>query len=267
MIVHHPHSWSLSAEDAIALQRKLASQVVTNVSLGPVRLIAGADVSYNRFSPIFYAGIVVLKADDLSIVERRGAVAESPFPYVPGLLSFREAPVLLQALERVESQPDVVMFDGQGIAHPRRLGIASHVGLCLEVPTVGCAKSRLTGRFGELGTAAGSHTPLRDGKEVIGSVVRTKDNVQPLFVSPGNRIDLASSVRLVLASCRGYRLPEPTRQAHLYVNELRRAGPFAVSHWARRFAVSPRMTANRPAPNLPSLKQQTALLRRGEAEA
>jgi deoxyribonuclease V len=222
MNVHSLHPWNLSPEEAVALQRDLASRVVTDQPLGPVRLIAGADVSYNRFSPVFYAGIVVLKANDLSIVERRGAVAESPFPYVPGLLSFREAPVLLKALERVESNPDVVMFDGQGIAHPRRLGIGSHVGLFLDVPTVGCAKSRLTGRFGELSMAAGSHVSLRDGKEVIGSVVRTKKGVQPLFVSPGNHIDLESSVRLVLETCRGYRLPEPTRQAHLYVNELRR---------------------------------------------
>jgi deoxyribonuclease V len=218
------HSWDLAPSEAVALQLELAAQVETRTPLSRCDLIAGADVSYNRFSPIFYAAVVVLRTDDWTIVETQGAVRESPFPYVPGLLSFREAPVLLEAFAKVKMVPDAVMCDGQGVAHPRRLGLASHLGLWLQVPCVGCAKSLLTGTFKEPGRKAGSLSPLMDHGEVIGNVVRTKDNVKPLFISAGHKIDLPSSVRLVLSACQGYRLPEPTRQAHLHVNALRRAG-------------------------------------------
>ncbi len=224
MKVHRLHSWDLSAGEAIALQHELAGQVNVTVPLGRCELIAGADVSYNRYSDVIYAGVVVWRAADNSIVERVSAVTETHLPYVPGLLSFREAPALIEAFTRVTSQPDVVMLDGQGIAHPRRLGIASHVGLWLQVPTVGCAKSRLYGRFDPPAEAAGSTSPLLAGKQVVGDVVRTKDRVNPVFVSPGHLIDNAGAVRAVLAGVRGYRLPEPTRLAHLYVNEERRKG-------------------------------------------
>jgi deoxyribonuclease V len=219
--IHQLHSWDLTLAEAVALQRELAGRVITNTPLTECRLIAGADVSYNRFSTTFFAGVVVFRLEDGAVIERRAARAEITFPYVPGLLSFREAPVLLRALARVESQPDLVLCDGQGIAHPRRLGLASHVGLWLDVPCAGCAKSLLTGRFTELGPQPGDRSPLMDRGEVVGSAVRTKARVQPVFVSPGHRIDLDSSVRWVLAACRRHRLPEPTRLAHLYVNEVR----------------------------------------------
>jgi deoxyribonuclease V len=222
MKIHSLHAWDLSGKEAVALQRELARRIDTSLPLGRCELVAGADVSYGRFSNIFYAGVVVVRVKDGEVVEKQGAVRESNFPYIPGLLSFREAPVLLEAFAKVQSEPDAVMLDGQGIAHPRRLGIAAHVGLFLDRPTLGCAKSRLTGRFTEPAPEAGATAPLLDGKEVIGEVVRTKDRVQPVFVSPGHRIDLASSVRVVLATCRGYRLPEPTRLAHQHVNDLRR---------------------------------------------
>lgn len=222
MNIHQLHGWDLKPVGAVQLQRELAARVVTNVPLAVCERIAGADVSYNRFSSTFYAGIVVVRLADGEVIERRGAVAESPFPYVPGLLSFREAPALLEAFAKVESRPDAVMCDGQGLAHPRRFGIACHLGLWLEVPTIGCAKSHLAGKYDEPGPEAGSTSPLTLGREVVGEVVRTKTKTRPLFVSPGHRIDVTSSVRWVLAACRGYRLPEPTRQAHLYVNELRR---------------------------------------------
>jgi deoxyribonuclease V len=222
--IHALHSWDLTPVEAVALQRQLAARVMTGPPLTECRLVAGADVSYNRFSSTFYAGVVVVRLSDFAVVERRAAVAESTFPYVPGLLSFREAPVLLKALAAVESEPDLVLCDGQGIAHPRRLGLASHVGLWLERPCAGCAKSKLTGRYAEP-AEAGSRSPLTDRGNVIGSVVRTKARVQPVFVSPGHRIDLDSSVRWVLAACRRHRLPEPTRLAHLYVNEVRTAAP------------------------------------------
>jgi deoxyribonuclease V len=200
----------------------VAAQVETRTPLVRCELIAGADASYGRFSSTFYASVVVLRMSDLTIVETQEAVREAPFPYIPGLLSFREAPVLLDAFAKLESEPDVVMLDGQGLAHPRRLGLACHVGLWLDRPCLGCAKSRLTGKFKEPGPKAGAVSPLTDEDEVIGQVVRTKNNVKPVFVSVGHKIDLRSAVEVVLATCRGYRIPEPTRQAHLHVNALRR---------------------------------------------
>ncbi len=221
MKIHSLHPWTLSLPEATALQRELAIRVRAR-RLARCRLIAGADISYNRFSPTMYAAVVVLRMDDLSIVEVRGAVAEATFRYQPGYLSFREAPALLAAFARVTSKLDAVMLDGQGRAHPRRLGLASHVGLWLRKPTVGCAKSRLIGQSDDLPTAIGSSVPLLHRDEQLGAVVRTKTGVKPLYVSPGHLIDIAGSVDLVLRSCRGYRLPEPTRQAHLHVNALRR---------------------------------------------
>lgn len=222
MKINTLHSWDLNPTDAVRLQTELAAQVDTRVPLTSWELVAGADVSYTRFSDVFYAVVVVLGREDLRPIEVREAVRKSPFPYIPGLLSFREAPVLLDAFASIEHPPDVVMFDGQGIAHPRRLGLACHVGLWLERPCLGCAKTRLIGRFGEVPREAGSAVPLVDGETVVGQVVRTKTGVQPVFVSPGHLIDIDSSVKLVLGSCGGYRIPEPTRRAHLHVNALRR---------------------------------------------
>jgi deoxyribonuclease V len=218
------HSWNLTPTEAVALQRELAGRVDTSRPLGKCDIVAGADVSYSRFSPTCYAAVVVLRTHDWTIIETQGAVADSKFPYVPGLLTFREAPVLLDAFRKLRHTPDAVILDGQGRAHPRRIGFAAHMGLWLNLPTVGCAKSRLLGTFAEPGLKAGSRTQLMDHGEVIGRVVRTKDNVKPVFVSIGNKVDLPSAVRLVLRCCNGYRIPEPTRQAHLHVNALRRAG-------------------------------------------
>jgi deoxyribonuclease V len=222
MKIHPLHAWDVTIPQATVLQRELAAKLDVRPPLKRCDLIAGADVSYNRFSPTMYAAVVVLRMDDLSIVEVRGAVCETTFPYQPGFLTFREAPALLEAFARVESEPDAIMFDGQGIAHPRHMGLASHVGLWLQKPSIGCAKSRLVGKFDTLPREAGSTVPLTYHGEEIGRVVRTKNGVQPVFVSPGHLIDMASSVDLVLRSCHGYRIPEPTRQAHLHVNALRR---------------------------------------------
>lgn len=221
MKIHPLHSWNVTIPQATELQRELAAKVDVRPPLKRCDLIAGADISYNRFSPIMYAAVIVLRMDDLSIVEVRGAVSETTFRYQPGYLTFREAPALLEAFARVESEPDAIMFDGQGIAHPRHMGLASHVGLWLQKPSIGCAKSRLIGQFGDLPREAGSTVSLTHHGEEIGRVVRTKNGVQPVFVSPGHLIDIASSVDVVLRSCRGYRIPEPTRQAHLHVNALR----------------------------------------------
>ena len=152
------------------------------------------------------------------------AVRDTPFPYVPGLLTFREAPVVLEAFAQLETMPDVIMFDGQGLAHPSRIGLASHLGLWLDVPSFGCAKSLFVGTFKEPGPKAGSATQLKDKGEVIGKVVRTRDGVKPVFVSVGHKIDLDSAVRWAMAAARGCRVPEPTRQADIFVNSLRRDG-------------------------------------------
>jgi deoxyribonuclease V len=216
------HSWDLTPTEAVALQRQLASWVDCKSRLTKCELVAGADVSHALFSNTIYAGVVVLRIDDFSIVEKQGATCVTAFPYVPGLLSFRETPALLEAFAKLETKPDLVMIDGHGMAHPRRFGFASHIGVWLGLPTVGCAKSRLLGEYDEPALAAGSVSPLEDRGEVIGQVVRTRDGVKPIFVSVGNKIDLPTAVRLTARACDGYRIPEPTRQAHLYVNEVRR---------------------------------------------
>jgi deoxyribonuclease V len=222
MQIRSLHSWHLTPTEAVALQRQLAGQVDVHTRLGRCDIIAGADISYNRFSSVLYAGVVVLRRADWCVVETQGMTAEATFPYRTGLLTFREAPALLEVFARLRTEPDVVIVDGAGFAHPRRIGLASHLGLCLDRPCVGCAKSRLLGDYEEPDRAAGSVSWLCDKGEVVGSVVRTKTGVKPLFVSVGHRIDLAGAVRVVLESCRGYRVPEPTRQAHLLVNRLRR---------------------------------------------
>lgn len=218
------HSWDLTPKEAIALQRELAAKIDTTSRIGPCELIAGADVSFNRFSNIFYAGVVVIRVSDGTVVEQHGAVREIDFPYVPGILSFRESPVLLDAFAKVESEPDAIMLDAHGFSHPRRFGLTCHVGLLLDRPTLGCAKTPLVGTFDEPGSEVGERTPLCDRGGAIGYVLRTKKRVKPVFVSVGHRINLEQATELVLQNCRGYRLPEPTRQAHIYVNELRRKG-------------------------------------------
>jgi deoxyribonuclease V len=222
MRIRCPHSWDVTPTEAVALQRTMAGLVKRTPPLENCARIAGADISYNRFSPTFYAGVVVLRTSDWTVIEKQGVIRETRFPYVPGLLTFREAPAVLEAFAKIRSRPDAVMIDGHGYAHPRRIGVASHIGLCLDLPTIGCAKTRLVGAHDEPGVEAGSTASLLHHDEVIGQVVRTKRNTRPLFISVGHKIDLASAVRWVLAACRGYRVPEPTRQAHLHVNELRR---------------------------------------------
>src|SRR4051812_49395715 len=196
------HRWDLTPAEAIALQNELAGRLDVSRPLDRAELVAGADVSYNRFSDVICASVVVWRTADGQIVETADGVVETHFPYVPGLLSFREAPALLAAFARLKTVPDVILFDGQGIAHPRRMGIASHMGLWVGLPSVGCGKSKLYGRNTAPAEKAGSTAPLTAGKEIIGQVVRSKDGVLPLFVSPGHLIDTDSAVRLVLATTR-----------------------------------------------------------------
>jgi deoxyribonuclease V len=222
MKVEGLHDLQLSPAEARRLQGELASRVEVGppLDLGAVRYVAGADVSTEGDRA--YATVAVLSFPELAVVEVQGYEAPLTFPYVPGLLAFREIPSVAGALEKIEAPVDAVIFDAQGLAHGRRMGLASHLGLFLEVPSVGCAKSRLVGSFEEPGLEKGSAADLLHRGEVIGRVVRTRDKVSPVFVSVGNRIDLGSAVELVLACCTRYRLPEPTRQAHNAANRLRR---------------------------------------------
>ena len=216
------HEWSLTPKEAVELQKKLRERVRIEPPKGKIETVAGADISFNKFDPTIYTAVVVLRLPGLEVAEEVAVVSETKFPYVPGLLSFRESPSVLEAWARLQTEPDAVMFDGQGLAHPRRIGIASHVGLLVERPTLGCAKSVLVGRYEEPGATRGSWTPLVDKGEIVGAAVRTKDRVQPIYVSPGHLMDVASAVELTLRCHGGYRQPEPTRRAHLLVNALRR---------------------------------------------
>jgi len=210
------HEWNLQPEEAIALQRKLAAKVIRTDQLpGEVRLVAGVDMAINEETDMAPAAVVLLFYPAMEVIERH--VYEEPIrmPYIPGLLSFREIPCILGAFALLSQQPDLVMVDGQGIAHPRYLGIASHLGLWLDLPTIGCAKSILRGHYDEkaLSEEAGAWVPLIFNRETVGAALRTRTHVKPMIISLGHRISLATSLHYVLACCKGYRLPEPTRQA------------------------------------------------------
>jgi deoxyribonuclease V len=189
--------------------------------MGSFELIAGCDIAYHTEAPILFAAVVLLCRSNLSVVEVQTVEDRVTFPYVPGLLSFREVPALLKAFTELSRSPDVVMLDGQGIAHPRRFGLACHLGLWLDLPCLGCAKSWLVGEYTEPGPAAGDASPLTTEAEQVGTVVRSAAGVKPVFVSPGHRIDVASATSVVRATLSGYRHPAPTRMAHLVANALR----------------------------------------------
>jgi deoxyribonuclease V len=209
------HSWQVSPAEALDLQMRLASQVSRSNEVAIPRFIAGMDISVNRARGMATGAVVVLNYPELKVVETQVVDGEVSFPYVPGLLSFREAPLTLMACERLEATPDLILVDGQGVAHPRRMGLASHLGLFLDTPTIGCAKSRLCGSHQVPGDEPGSYTELVDRDETIGVALRTKPGTKPVYVSIGHRIDLEAAVYWVMECCRGYRLPEPTRLAHL----------------------------------------------------
>ena len=209
------HSWQVSPGQARDIQMQLASQVSRNSTVNTPRLIAGVDISVKRGSEVATAAVVVLAYPELTLVETRVVNGKLSLPYIPGLLSFRESPLILAACEKLTLTPDLILVDGQGIAHPRRLGLASHLGLCLDIPTIGCAKSRLCGSYKMVGAAPGDYAELIDEGEVIGAVLRTRQGVNPVYVSIGHKVDLPTAIHWVLACCRGYRLPEPARLAHL----------------------------------------------------
>lgn len=220
MHVTHLHDWNISAAKAIALQKRMAAEIDFRrpINLDAIRLVAGVDVSV-KTDPVTgaatsQAAVVVLSYPDMQVIEAALAQMPTPFPYIPGLLSFREGPVLEAAFGKLQAEPDVFIFDGMGRAHPRRIGIASHMGLWLQKPTIGCGKTLLTGRFTEPPNERGARSDLADRGEIIGAVLRTRTNVKPVFISVGHLADLPTSVELILRCTSKYRLPDPIRAAH-----------------------------------------------------
>ncbi len=213
LTIHHPHTWDVTPGEAVAIQRTLAPLVRESPLLATPQTIAGVDMSVRGDQ--VQAAVVLLTYPALTIIAQASWQGPVEFPYVPGLLSFREVPAVLRALEQLATMPDLIMCDAQGRAHPRRLGLACHLGVLLDWPTIGVAKSLLTGSHDELGVNKGDHVPLRARSEIIGAVVRSRSNVNPLYVSVGHRVTLTEAIELTLACTTRYRLPEPTRQAHL----------------------------------------------------
>jgi len=215
------HEWDLSCAEARQLQLRLAQRVRFTAMKKKPRIIAGLDCAFSKDGKRIFASAVVIDLSDFSIIETTTAARKVDFPYIPGLLSFREAPACIDAIEELKTTPDVFIVDGQGFAHPRRLGIASHIGLLIEKPTIGCAKSRLIGTFDEPGSKKGSYNPLMDSGEEIGVVLRTRTDVKPVYVSVGHKCTLNDAISVVLQCTTKFRLPEPSRLAHQLVGQAK----------------------------------------------
>jgi deoxyribonuclease V len=218
--VKNLHSWDVSPSEAIELQKKLAKRVKKKCAIKKVEYIAGMDIATGRNRQQATAAVVVLKYPEMGKMAVAVERGDLTLPYIPGLLSFREAPLLMKVAEKLVIKPDLIMVDGQGIAHPRRIGLASHIGLLLEIPTIGCAKSLLCGKYEQPDDEPGSYSDIVDSGEVIGVALRTRKKVKPVFVSIGNMIGLEEAVSWTLNTCRGYRLPEPVRLAHIEAGEI-----------------------------------------------
>ena len=215
------HSWKVTSAEAIQIQETLRKKLRFRAPRTRLKTVAAADVAYARGDDVTYAAFLLYSYPDLTLLESASAKGRASFPYIPGLLTFREAPVLLKAYSRLQARPDLILIDGQGIAHPRFMGIAAHMGVILNLPTIGCAKSRLIGSHEELAPERGKAVPLLVGDRTAGMVLRTREGVRPVYVSPGHKMDMETSVKVVLSLCRNYRIPEPLRQAHIFVSKLR----------------------------------------------
>jgi len=216
------HSWNVGVKEAIRIQEVLKDKIILEKGLSKVRTIGGGDVAYSKNGNRLFGAIAVFSFPELEVIDMATADGKIAFPYVPGLLSFREGPILIKTFQRLRIKPDVMIFDGQGIAHPRRMGLASHMGLWLDLPSIGCAKTPLLKEFINPEPSKGCFEWIRQEGKKVGAVLRTKEKVKPLFVSPGYRIDLLMSIRLILESCQGFRIPEPLRKAHQASLLLRR---------------------------------------------
>jgi deoxyribonuclease V len=218
-----------SVARAFEIQRELSKKVIIQRNSGEIRTVAGADISVMKDGRKLLCGIIVFSCPALEEIERVYSVCEERFPYIPGLLAFREGPAIIETFRKLKRKPDLLIIDGQGIAHPRGFGIACHVGVLLDIPAMGIAKKKLYGTYEDPGEKKGDSSPLlsKDG-DVIGSVLRTKDKTRPVFVSPGHRLDTDTAREIALLCARGYRIPEPTRRADIYVAELKR-GAYGIA--------------------------------------
>ncbi|MFQ5990458.1 MAG: deoxyribonuclease V [Candidatus Methylomirabilales bacterium] len=242
MNVRRLHRWDVRPAEATRIQQSLRRRLDVKHYRGSIDTVAGVDVAYDKGSSVIYAAVIVMKLNDHQIVETGTAVSQTTFPYIPGLLSFREAPVVLKAIKQLRHRPDCLLCDGQGIAHPRRFGLACHLGVLSDLPSIGCAKSLLVGEYREPAQRRGSSRILYDKGEQVGVILRTRNGVEPIYVSPGYRMSMTRAREIVLRAARGYRVPEPTRQAHLLVNALRREANRSVLRSHRRFRSETRVT-------------------------
>jgi len=216
------HSWDVSVEVAIQIQEALKDRIILKKTFSRIRTIGGGDVAYSKDGYLLFGAIAVLSFPELEILDRATADGKIPFPYIPSLLSFREGPILIRAFQKLRLKPDMMIYDGQGIAHPRGVGLASHMGLWLDLPSIGCAKTPLLHEFISPGPSRGSFEWIRREGKKVGAVLRTRDHIKPLFISPGHRIDLSTSNQLILESCKGFRFPEPLRKAHQLAERVAR---------------------------------------------
>jgi deoxyribonuclease V len=215
------HDWNLDLKGARSLQEKLRKELIFGKIKENLRYLAGVDVAWSSKTSLLCSAVVIMEFPSLSIIEISSAISPERFPYIPGYLSFREGPVILEAFSKIETVPDIVIFEGQGIAHPRGIGIASHMGLFLDLPSVGCAKTRLTGEYDDPGNRRGDYSPLFLNGMKVGAVLRTKEMVKPIFVSPGYKIELEDAIPIILMATPRYRIPEPIREAHLIACRIR----------------------------------------------
>ncbi len=216
------HAWTDDPREAEEIQDRFRTLVSLKPERTNFRLVGGADVAYSKKDNMAFATIVVLKVPEMELVEKVRAQANVTFPFMPGFFYFREGPVLTKALSRLKFVPDAFVFDGHGVCHPKGIGLASHMGLLLDMPTIGCAKKLLCGEVGELGNDVGETAPIFYGNQEVGRAVRSRESVKPLYISPGHKIDVETSVKTILDLLRGYRLPEPLRLAHVMANKQRR---------------------------------------------
>jgi len=235
-----PHRWDVSPKQAAEIQLALRPQLKKQRDFSEVRTVAGADIALSSLGPdrraqreaVAYAGVILYRFPDLVELERQSAVRQVSFPYVPGLLVFREGPALLEAFAKLRTPPGLLLFDAHGYSHPRRFGLACHLSVVLDTPGIGVAKSLLIGRYQEPEDRVGAWTPLVDAEETVGAVLRTRAHVQPIFISIGHRVDLLTAVEFTLACTDGYRIPKPTREADHFVEQLKRRAASAGTAWA-----------------------------------
>ncbi len=217
------HPWNVGIDEALRIQDHLRERIILERTFSEVRIIGGGDVAYSKDDHLLFGAFVALSFPGLEIIEIATAAGKIEFPYIPGLFAFREGPVLIECFHKLKKKPDLLIFDGHGIDHPRGIGLASHMGLWFDLPSIGCAKTPLSQEFRLPGPSRGSYELIRRKEKTAGAVLRTRERVKPVFVSPGHRIDLLTSIRFILAGCRRFRIPEPLRQAH-HAASLLRAG-------------------------------------------